>query len=140
MQLTKIAGVLLALLMVMGTAAAMPGAPAAQADETTDDANETDVDDDANETDDGDESATAAGPPERGADSAERGPPADLPSQVPDFVGDIHDAIGTFLDGDLGGSLGEAISDLTPEDDSADQPDGNESSTPEPTPTAGADA
>jgi hypothetical protein len=137
MELIKIAGVALALLMVTGTAAAMPGAAPAQADENTD-VNETDVDDDANETDVDDESAAPAGPSDRrnAAQEADRGPPADLPSQVPDFVGDLHDTIGQFLDGDLGGPLGEAISDLTPGDDS----DTDEASTATPTPTAQAGA
>ncbi|MFC6614022.1 hypothetical protein ACFQAS_03460 [Halopenitus salinus] len=40
------------------------------------------------------------------------GPPSDLPSAVPDFVGDIHDAIRSFSPGD--GGLGETIRDLTP--------------------------
>ena len=135
MQLTKIAGVALALLLVTGTAAAMPGAAPAQADEHTDDV-----------TDDTDESDPAADAAERGADrpgsAAERGPPVDLPSQVPDFVGDIHDRIGQFLDGDLAGSLGEHLSELTPGDEEPDQSDGDtETTTPDAaaTPTAQAD-
>jgi len=135
MQLIKIAGVALALLMVTGTAAATPGAPAAQADENTDG-----TDAAANETATADDDTTA-GPadraPDRPGSAADRGPPVDLPSQVPDFVGDSHDTIGEFLDDDLVGSLGEAISDLTPDDEGTD---GNESSTPGATPTARADA
>ncbi len=135
MQLTKIAGVALALLMVTGTAAAMPGAAPAQAEENTD-ANATEMDEDRNQ------SAEAADASDRGGapDRADRGPPADLPSQVPDFVGDVHDTIGQFLDGDRDGSLGERLSDLTPDDEDADQSDGNESSTADATPTAQADA
>lgn len=48
-----------------------------------------------------------------------RGPPADLPEQVPDHVGEIHQRIVSFLDGELD-SLGAAVSDVTPEDDSED--------------------
>lgn len=40
------------------------------------------------------------------------GPPSDLPAAVPDFVGDIHEAIRSFSGGD--GGLGETIRDLTP--------------------------
>ncbi|SEH46631.1 hypothetical protein SAMN05192561_102182 [Halopenitus malekzadehii] len=40
------------------------------------------------------------------------GPPADLPGAVPDFVGEIHDAIRSFGGGE--GGLGETISELTP--------------------------
>ena len=40
------------------------------------------------------------------------GPPADLPGAVPDFVGDIHEAIRSFGGGE--GGLGETISELTP--------------------------
>jgi len=53
------------------------------------------------------------------AGPADRGPPADLPAQVPDHVSEIHDLIGSFLNGDLDGSPGDAVSDATP-DDSAD--------------------
>lgn len=45
----------------------------------------------------------------------EAGPPSDLPGLVPDFVGDIHEAIGGFLDGTVE-NLGKAVSDLTPGD------------------------
>ncbi|WP_280536548.1 hypothetical protein [Halopenitus sp. POP-27] len=40
------------------------------------------------------------------------GPPADLPGAVPDFVGEIHDAIRSFGGGE--GGIGETISELTP--------------------------
>lgn len=64
--------------------------------------------------------AAAAAPNGNGnaPDSARQaGPPTDLPEQVPDFVGDVHDAIGSFLDGNLE-NLGSAVSDLTPGADS----------------------
>jgi len=138
MQLIKIAGVALALLMVTGTAAAMPGAAPAQADENTDDANATEA------AEDRAQSGSAADATDRGADrsesaagDADRGPPADFPSQVPDFVGDIHDRIGQFLDGDLAGPLGERLSELTPGDADNETTDTPETAA---TPTTQADA
>ncbi len=44
------------------------------------------------------------------------GPPTDLPDAVPDFVAEIHDLIRQFLGGDLDGSLGDAVSNVTPDD------------------------
>ena len=62
-----------------------------------------------------------------GADAADaangsQGPPVDLPEQVPDFVGDVHETIGDHVSGAVDGtqSLGEKISVLTP-DDAADE-------------------
>jgi len=55
--------------------------------------------------------AAAANPADR------RGPPVDLPDQVPDFVGEVHDLIRQHLDGSLDGGLGDRVSDLTPEGD-----------------------
>jgi hypothetical protein len=37
------------------------------------------------------------------------GPPADLPTQVPDFVSEIMRAVGSSADG-----IGEAVSNITP--------------------------
>ncbi|PSQ61765.1 MAG: hypothetical protein BRD21_08730 [Halobacteriales archaeon SW_8_66_22] len=42
---------------------------------------------------------------------AQAGPPSDLPASVPDFVGDIHDAINSS---DVKDGLGEIISAITP--------------------------
>lgn len=42
-----------------------------------------------------------------------QGPPGGLPEPVPDFVGDVHDAIRSFLDGSVD-TLGEAVSGVTP--------------------------
>jgi hypothetical protein len=90
MNLRHITAALLALLALgAGAAAATPGA----------------APDGAPANDQGD-----AGP------SVDIGPPGDLPSQVPDFVGDIHDRIGGFLDGSID-SLGEAVSGVTPDGD-----------------------
>ena len=120
MQRTKIVGVVLAVLVLTGSAAALPGAAPAQADDyaQNETAGDADVDRAANA------SAAAGGPPaDRGPDG-ERGPPVDLPAQVPDFVSDIHDLVGDHLAGDLG----ESIADLTPEDD-ADESTGNSTAT-----------
>lgn len=58
--------------------------------------------------------AVAAQPGNAGAsnDGTDTGPPGTLPDPVPGFVGDIHDAIQSFLDGSLEGSLGKAINDI----------------------------
>jgi hypothetical protein len=64
-------------------------------------------------------------PPENAP--AEAGPPGDLPGAVPDFIGDIHETIGGFLDGTVE-TLGKAVSDLTPGDGETPAPgnaDGN---------------
>lgn len=57
------------------------------------------------------ENASAAGDEARVEDS--EGPDVALPERVPEHVSRIHDLVGRFLAGDLGGSLGEAISGLT---------------------------
>ena len=51
----------------------------------------------------------------------DRGPPSDLPDPVPTFVEDVLGSIVDFLRGDLAGSLGEAVSDLTPGDRAPDR-------------------
>ena len=48
-------------------------------------------------------------------DLPEIGPPTDLPDPVPDFVGDVHDAVREHV-GDGVDNLGERISGLTPGD------------------------
>jgi hypothetical protein len=122
-----VAAGLAALVLTAGTAAALPGnAPvdvganddaADNADERADaaDADER-ADDDANDTD------RAGGPDAAPVEQGDRGPPVSLPEQVPDHVSQIHDTVRQFLSGDLSGSLGDAISDVTPDDD------GNETS------------
>ncbi|MDS0281012.1 hypothetical protein [Haloarcula onubensis] len=132
MHLTKIAGVALALLLLTGTAAAMPGAVPAQAD---DNAEQTGAD----------EPQSADDPSARGASGpatadADRGPPVDLPGQVPDFVGDLPDRIGQYLDGDIVGSLGEQLRELTPGDGDSDQSGADEAPDATATPTAQAAA
>lgn len=142
MTRTKLVAVAFAALLVtVGTVAAAPGnAPvdvgaddqyddhADAADENAADASEDD-DDAANESDDGrpadapeddhaDNADNADGAaPDAAAENADRrGPPADLPAQVPDHVAEIHDLIRSFLGGDDDGSLGESVSDATPDD------------------------
>lgn len=43
------------------------------------------------------------------------GPDGGLPGPVPDFVGDIHETIDSFLDGSIE-NLGESLRDLRPSD------------------------
>ncbi|WP_336036288.1 hypothetical protein [Halobacterium yunchengense] len=54
-------------------------------------------------------------------DEAARGPPSELPDQVPDHVSEVHDRIGSYLDGEID-NLGHALSDLLGDDgDSGDE-------------------
>jgi len=55
-----------------------------------------------------------------------QGPAVDLPDQVPDHVSEIHDRISSFLNGNLEGTLGDAVSAVTPDDDEADDADESE--------------
>lgn len=118
MKLRTIATIaLVTLLVAAGTAAALPGnAPEhAQApDDASNGADDAaDLDDDTNET--ATDETEAAGPTER-SDRA-GGPPESLPAQVPEHVGEIHDAIRSFLDGSMDGSLGETLQNITPDDE-----------------------
>jgi len=117
MQLKTIAGLVLAALVVTGTAAALPGNAPAQADEHANDDAET-----ANATEpraDSDETNESAGRPDNvpAANDGERGPPTEMPGAVPDFVGEMHSLIDQKIAGELDGSLGEQVSDLTPDDE-----------------------
>jgi len=129
MTRTKLVAVVFAALLVtVGTVAAAPGNAAVnvgaddqyddhaeQADENAEDG--ADNRDDAGADNAADESAAGAS----NAENADRrGPPADLPAQVPDHVAQIHDLVRSFLSGDHDGSLGESVSDVTPDDESAD--------------------
>jgi hypothetical protein len=128
MKLTTIAGGLLAVLVITGSAAALPGAAGAQADDHADNAQaNAAAEQAANETASGDENesggaaeaADRRGPPaDAGQAGDQRGPPSDLPGQVPDFVSEIHTLIGQKQAGELTGDLGAQISDLTPGDES----------------------
>lgn len=148
MTFNEIAAAALAVLLVSaGAVAAVPGdvpdgAQAddhSQADEHAQDGDGQDGDRDerargghANASVDGaDDDAGAPGEATAGQAREERGPPTDVPEQVPDFVSPIHEEILKHLNGDISGAeLGEVISNLTPGDGS----DGGEP-TPAPTPT-----
>lgn len=101
MNLTKLAGVLLAVFVVAtGAAAALPGdAP---------------TDSQAGQADDhAPEQAHNATEMNETADDERRGPPADMPDAAPDFVSQIHDLIQQKIDGTIS-NLGQQISELTP--------------------------
>lgn len=124
MNFKLIAAAFLALAVVVtGAAAAAPGN--APVDAPTND--QTDA------ADAGDATAAEGEHPERAehrerAEVGQRGPPADLPSQVPDFVGEIHDLIRQHVSGSLDGVLGHEISDVTPDNETdAGEPAGNAS-------------
>ncbi|EMA06679.1 hypothetical protein SAMN05443574_105105 [Haloarcula vallismortis] len=128
MKLTTIAGGLLAVLVITGSAAALPGAASTQADDHANNAQADSAAEQAanetanageNESDGAAEAADRRGPPaDAGQAGDQRGPPSDLPEQVPDFVSEIHTLIGQKQAGDLAGDLGAQISDLTPGDES----------------------
>jgi len=142
MKLTKIASVLLAVLLVASAgAAAMPGnAPAdsqaGQADDHSDSAG--DGASAANASDQRPDDAGSAGMADNDSDAGaaaaddKRGPPTDMPAQVPDFVTEVHELINQKLDGTLQ-NLGEALSAATPGDDAdtddEQSADGEESDT-----------
>ena len=138
-KLTLVAVGLAALLLVAGTAAAIPNQAADQAQTQSDSKDdhgtnaaqdESDAGADtanatpANTTDDEspadhagdrarDRNRTQESQPASEAGKAE-GPPVDMPAQVPDHVTRIHETIRSFLAGDVDGSLGDAISDIVP--------------------------
>ncbi|MFB6073771.1 MAG: hypothetical protein ABEJ89_02020 [Haloarculaceae archaeon] len=124
-SIRTIAVVAAVLVLATGAAAAMPGH--AQADDHAENATQAPAGDhhvdeqagndaaDSSPATSGNETAHghAADQAESGhaaADHGARGPPIDLPAQVPDFVSEIHHMIRQFLDGSLGGSLGDAVS------------------------------
>lgn len=136
---TTAAVALVALVAMAGVAAAAPGnAPdqAATADsqyehsddvaESADNGSANDGDRRDNAADDGDlgvENSDEAAADE-GA-SANQGPPVALPEQVPEFVSQIHETIGQYLDGAID-ALGEAISSIASNENAApDNPSGN---------------
>lgn len=137
MNITKVAGVLLAVLLVVGgTAAALPGnAPTDAQAENAQTENPEAADSSMNET--ADDEADRRGPPAGVGPSGDAGPPTDLPGPVPDFVSEIHSVINDHIAGALDVDLGSAIADLTPggETDSNDEAD---SDVPTPTPDGNA--
>lgn len=148
MKFTKIASVLLAVLLVATAgAAAMPGnapdeAQTEQADGNYENGSDAAADAGENRADTGQNgNASAANAGDAGAANADdkRGPPTDMPGQVPDFVTEIHDLINQHIDGSLD-DLGAAISDVTPdESDGAEDADGEGDDDPEETDADDAD-
>jgi len=148
MNVKQLAATLLAGLIVTagaaGAVAAAPGNGVAPDDtgpnedaNATADAAEDDpmnASDDAEDDESMNDSADAA---EDAADAADerRGPPTDMPEQVPDHVVEIHELINGHLEGAIS-DLGGAISDVTPDDEQGDetadeeQADANASATP----------
>jgi hypothetical protein len=137
----KLAAVAVALLLVgTGAAVAAPGnAPADTPAQTDATANETDGDAAENETDANGQHGPPADVPAQ-ADNDSHGPPTDMPDQAPDFVSDIHDAVGAHLNGSFSGAeLGDRIQSVVPggedaqnegeeaaEDESGEETDENE--------------
>jgi len=61
-----------------------------------------------------------AGPGDDAGPGSDAGPPEDMPEPVPEFVSDVHATISDFLSGGVE-NLGEAVSDLTPDDETAEE-------------------
>ncbi|WP_254521510.1 hypothetical protein [Natrinema caseinilyticum] len=127
---TLIAAVCAVLVLATGFAAAAPGNVPVSVDTGADDADDQRATGEeqrrANEHSNQSESGTAA---DGVADErTSRGPSVDLPEHVPDHVSAIHDRISAFLSGDLEGSLGDAISEITPDDgdEAGDDADGSD--------------
>ncbi|MFB6199134.1 MAG: hypothetical protein ABEI52_12865 [Halobacteriaceae archaeon] len=85
-------------IMVGGVAAAPGNAPSTIPDGSNDGTNASAQGEEPEQNDVHVENATA-------------GPPATLPDQVPNFVGQIHDTIRTFISG-ASDALGEVVSDI----------------------------
>ncbi|WP_049901597.1 hypothetical protein [Natrinema sp. J7-1] len=114
---TLIAVTCAVLIAATGFAAAAPGNAPVSVDSSADDrrGNDHATADHADGNAEHRENGAAA---DSGADaSTGQGPSGDLPEQVPDHVSAIHDRVSTFLSGGLDGSLGDAISSVTPDDD-----------------------
>ena len=126
MILKRYAAMLLAALVVTagaaGAVAAAPGSGNAPDDAgPNENANDAATDD----ADGSDGDASSAG--NASAADERRGPPTDMPEQVPDHVGEIHSLINQFINGSVS-DLGSAVSDVTP-DDGSDANDGDASNT-----------
>lgn len=104
-----------------GTQGHAPDEPG-QSDGATDSSPENDTDANASESGPG-ENASATAHDAAGS----QGPPTDLPSQVPDHVTQIHQAITDWLDGGKEGNLGHLISDIVGGDGEADGSDAAQS-------------
>lgn len=111
---TKLLTAAMAALVLVGGLAAVGAATAA--DVSNPNGGEADVTNASDADDRTSEAATASGNADAADDRTGAIGPADgLPEQVPDHVSDIHDAIGSFLDGSID-SLGESVSDLRSDD------------------------
>lgn len=141
MMFRKLVAVTLALLMISAVGVAAVGTVAGNASYSGEALAQ---EDDPTET----PAASDGGPPDHANNSGnataeqareERGPPIDMPSPVPAFVSEIHQAIWEHLNGNItGAELGQALSSLTPGDDPAeatDNADANATATGTPTPT-----
>ncbi|PSQ19698.1 hypothetical protein BRD04_09770 [Halobacteriales archaeon QS_9_67_17] len=130
MSLKRYAAMLLAALVVTagaaGAVAAAPGSGNAP-DDAGPNENANDAATDAADDGDGDASDASDANDASAADER-RGPPTDMPEQVPDHVGEIHDLINQFIDGSVS-DLGSAVSDVTPDDESDAANDSDASST-----------
>ena len=120
MNLKLIAAGFLALAVVAtGAAAALPGN--APVDAPADDKTDVEIADGAGEQHAAqDRERHAVQSQEQRAEgtaAGQQGPPMDLPGQVPDFVGEVHDLIRQHVDGTLEGILGHQVSDVTPDDE-----------------------
>jgi hypothetical protein len=136
MNLRQLAATLLAVTIVTagaaGAVAAAPGNAPDDAGSQSDDAQDDDHPDDADadamnehaEADRANASDRATEGPDGNASvpagsAGERGPPSELPGQVPAHVGEIHSSISSYLDGSID-DLGQALADVTPGEDTED--------------------
>ncbi|WP_435345926.1 hypothetical protein [Haloarchaeobius sp. HRN-SO-5] len=107
----------MAVVATAGVAVAVAGSVSAQPY-----ADDSDYDtDDPDYSSDDDDDDRRGGPSDNGPSNANnaQGPPVDMPDQVPHHVVEIHYEIRDFLDGYFSGTLGDAISELTPDDGAA---------------------
>ncbi|ELY50017.1 hypothetical protein C494_06535 [Natronorubrum bangense JCM 10635] len=127
---TLIAAVFAVLIVATGFVAAAPGNAPVSVDADADSADDSQAEyanehaadaENANERDanNANEAADNSAADERNG----QGPNVDLPDQVPDHVSAIHERISSFLSGALESPLGDAVSEVTPDDESADDSD-----------------
>ncbi|SEQ69339.1 hypothetical protein [Natrinema salaciae] len=114
---TLIAVALAVLIAATGFAAAAPGNAPVSVDTGADSTDEQHT----NERGDDERSENGAAVGSAADERDGQGPTVDLPDQAPDHVSAIHERISSFLSGDLEGSLGNAIGEVTPGDD--EEPD-----------------
>lgn len=115
-RIGAVAAVLLLGAMLVPTAAALPAQANQHAHQHVDDAPQ-EADEASDAQPEEAEEASDAEPHERGEAQAEarRGPPVDMPGNVPGFVTEIHEAIRGFLQGGLTAQeLADSIRAATP--------------------------